>query len=223
MLDARELCIAARNARKQLGLSIGEFNNLIFTAAASHKLHIRRAQCRTGAKMAAELLGKGYSASELAPFGFPSLQAFSDVVSDFVEVHLWTWQAIAKILVKRRGGIAWSHSPPKFLMFNLKPTPMLSRPRAERNPATTFTLDFCQFWDLNSFHACVPSAARQWEEWEESRRHVERSHCSNKLYAGLLPVQFKIDTVNIMTLCHYIPQFNPPFEPPPEQIGRAHV
>ena len=100
-------------------------------------------------------------------------------------------------------------------MFNLSPTPMLSRPRAERNPATTFVLDYCQFWDLNAFHATVPGAARRWAEWEESRRYVERSHRSNKLYAGLLPVQLKVSTVNMMTLCHYIPQFNPPSEPLP--------
>ncbi|KAM5542682.1 hypothetical protein V8D89_003643 [Ganoderma adspersum] len=172
-----------------------------------------RSHCGTGAKTAVDL---GYSPQELAPHGFPGPQAFANVVSDFIDSHLWAWLAIAKILVSRRGGIAWSQTPPKFLTFNLAPTPMLSRPRAERNPATTFVLDSYEFSDLNAFHAAVPSAAKDWAEREDARRHVEQSHRSNKLYAGLLPVEYKVTTFNIMSMSQYMPQFKPPFVPPPE-------
>ena len=174
-----------------------------------------RSHCGTGTKTAIDL---AYAPQELGPHGFPGTQAFVNIASDFVDSHLWAWFAIAKILVSRRGGIAWSQTPPKFLTFNLAPTPMLSRPRTERNPATTFVLDSYGFADFHSFHAAFPSAAKDWAEREEARRQVEECHRSNKFYAGFLLVEYKVTTFNILSVLQFMPQFKPPFVPLPDMM-----
>ena len=147
-------------------------------------------------------------------FGYHSLPALAAALQKFREAHEWSFGALAKILVLTKGGIAWSQNPQKILTIEV--APVKTTGTREHNPSRAFRIESYHFLALDEYFTSEPRAIDEWAKCEPLRNTAIETYGHYPYYAGLLPLNLRIDGLNV-TFMEYIPQFwpIPPSRPTP--------
>ncbi|TBU43794.1 hypothetical protein BD309DRAFT_893661 [Dichomitus squalens] len=144
--------------------------------------------------------------SGLRSLGYSDLATFTNTLQEFMEAHTWALRSLAKAHVLRSGGLDWVLNPPKMLYIFLIPASVLGL--SERNPARTFRLKSHGFVSLADHALYNSRAAADWMRSQPTRAVAAELYGRHPLYAGLLPVMFDVEGLN-MTFLHNYPLFRP--------------
>ncbi|TFK78952.1 hypothetical protein K466DRAFT_45778 [Polyporus arcularius HHB13444] len=173
--------------------------------------------CRANAHLWGEQAVSAISQSS----SFPSVTAYCDCISIFVETHDWALKAIARVAITLEGGIDWFLNPPKVLCICLSPEdpqPVENAGESSRMPTFKF---HSQKFVVSEDLAGKPRSPNNWDrqapvlaEQEERFRRIDPDH-----YVGSLPVCFSVVGVVGVHHLRLYPQFRRPSNVSDPAIG----
>ncbi|KAH9857598.1 hypothetical protein C2E23DRAFT_720185 [Lenzites betulinus] len=114
--------------------------------------------------------------AEVRPFGFINSTAFSRALNDWAEAHSWALQTSTQAYILKLGGIKFLKNPPLFMVCYdsvCQTTPGMTL--AQRNPATTFTLNSQSVYKIDEWTSSHPTNAQYWAETAPEREMVAKS------------------------------------------------
>ena len=195
------------------GMEKSQVRNTSSTAYENLAENVRRRYCRNSSAFAAKHDMSELS-DELKALGFSSPAHFSQILGEFIEGHSWALKSCAKAHVLQEGGIEWTQNPEKMLYFCLVPCTFLGLP-SYRNPSRAFKIKAHAFVTLEEQFARVPSTVDDWIRWAPNREATRTMYALHPMFAGILPVMFDVEGVNMTQLVYY-PLFRSE-HPRPEQ------
>lgn len=96
-----------------------------------------RADCRAGAAAFRMIQASPTQLQSIQALGFPTPQAMSEALSEYINAHNWAFMALTKAYVIESGGVEWSQNPQQVFFFEVLPVRMWSK-FPERNPSRAF-------------------------------------------------------------------------------------
>ena len=147
--------------------------------------------------------------ASFSAFGYSSPEALAAALQVFAEAHSWSLRSLAKAYVLCEGGIEWSQKPQKMPSLLLATAATVGV--REHNPARTFRFSSFRFSlvdDEFPSHSTSSQEADRWARWDPLRKKTIDTWSWHPEFAGLLPVVFVIDGLNVGWV-QYHPQFRP--------------